>query len=364
VVLLVAAGCSSGDDGGGGGLGAGGGAVGDRLEQLPLPSSLDSEAIFSVGYGDLAEAASLAEVELSGSADGGGDVDQMLQQVLAMTGGPLGDDERSPVVALTPEAAHIERLVDVQEFIDEVGWSVFDVRQFVESQTQPDMVTVMEGEFDEDRITEALGEPEDGVWVAGDPEGLDIGGSSAARPIGEPLWLSLVDDRLVVARTAEDMDAVRSSDGPSVADDEVMAGLAEGLDGAGVYSALLYRGDLAFPGTGSATPDEVEARCEDALPEPFVGVGVGIADDDGPVVVLTYVHTDDSAAEATAEALQGLVEDSASASDGQPWSEIFEIDEIGADGNVTVARLRPTDPGSAAIWRQLVLQRGNLVSFC
>lgn len=367
VVAVSVAGCSSGDDGGGGpgGLATGDG-IADQLESLPLPASLDDSAYFTVAYGDLAEASSLAGVEVTGDPEDPADTEDLLKQLLSITTGAIESEDPSPVLALTPEAAHVERLIDLPEFVDEVGWNVFEVRRFVETQNPPNSVTVMEGDFDEDRLDEALGEAGDGVWVAGDPGGdLDIANASPARPIGEPLWLSLVDDRLVVARTAEDMEAVRSSDGPKVADDEVMTVLAESLDDAGVYSAQLFRGDMGFPGSSSAvSPAELEQRCEDGLSEPFVGVGTGIADDDGPVVVLTYVHPEASGAEATAEQLQTLLQEGASAVNGEPWSESLEIEDISADGNVTVARLRPVEPIRAAMWRQLVLERDNLVTYC
>ena len=119
---------------------------------------------------------------------------------------------------------------------------------------------------------------------------------------------------------------------------------------------------MGFP--GAASPAEAEQRCEDGLTEPFLGVGAGIADDDGPVVVLTYFHAEPSGAEATAEGLQRLLDEGASAANGEPWSESVEVDDISVAGNVTVARLRPVEPIRAAMWRQLVLQRDNLVTYC
>lgn len=360
----VAACSSGGDDDSSGGGGAAGDGIAAQLASLPARSGSDAA---TVAFGDLAQAAELAGVELTGSPDGDladDDLQALLRTLNAVTGGPLGESERSSVAAVTPEAAHAERLQELAAFVDEVGWSVFDVDRFVEYQVPPNIVTVMEGRFDEDRLTEALGEPDDGVWVVGNPEGLSVDETSPARPIGEALWISLVDDdRLIVTRTAEDMEAVRSGDGESLADADALAALAEALDGEDVYSAVLYDGPTGAD-LGRSSPEDAEAMCREALPEPVVGVGTGITDDDGPVMVVAHLHVDGAAAGANAEALEALVTDGASMRTRQPWSESLEVDSVEADGNVTVARFRLVDPSDAGMWRQVLLERDNLVSSC
>jgi hypothetical protein len=346
--LLVGA-CSSGDDDGGSG-GAGGG-IAERLESLPAPAGDDPPLVV---FGDLDQAADLAGVSLSDDQSD----DEAIDAVLAITGGPV-KRKASPVAALTPDAAHVDRLAgSLDEFRDEVGWSVADVDSFVEYQIPPKNVTVMAGDFDEDRLSDVLGKPDDGVWVVGDPDGdLQIDETSPARPLGEPLWLSLVDGRLVVARSEKAMDAVRSGDGATLADDSVLRSLAEALDGEDVYSAML---------TGAVLADPIVAptQCDAFLPQPFGGVAAAIADDDGPVVVLAYVHADADSAKANAEALRKLVEDGESLASRRPWSDYLEVDDIGTDANILVARLRVTEDSRAGIWRQLLLQRDNLVAFC
>ena len=348
--LVLVAACSSGDDSGGGS--GGGGSIAERLESLPAGLS-DDPAL--VAFGDLDEAADLADVSLSGDSSN----DDAIDAILAITAGPVRG-KASAVAAVTPEAAHVDRMAGdgLDEFRDEVGWSVLDVDSFVEYQVPPRNVTVMAGDFDEDRLSEALGEPDDGVWVIGDPDGdLQIEDTSPARPLGEPLWLSLVDGRLVVTRTEEAMDAVRSDDGKTLGDDVFFRPLAEALDGEDVYSAMLT-------GPVMADPRVAPSQCDAFLPRPFGGVAAAIADDHGPVVVLAYVHDGADAAEANAEALEQLVDDGRSIAGRQPWSEYFEVDDISTDKNVLVARLRVTEDGRAGIWRQLLLQRDNLVAFC
>jgi hypothetical protein len=150
-----------------------------------------------------------------------------------------------------------------------------------------------------------------------------------------------------------------------VGGDPVFADLADTLDAADAYSGLLRRGSFEGLGvTARLTPEQAEEACEDALPGPFAGVGVGITDDDGPVFVIAYVTPDEGAAAATAEAVERIVGDGRSVVTGEPWSERLTVDEVSADGNVAVARLRPAEPGPAALWRQLGMQRDNLVAHC
>lgn len=371
-VGTLAVACSSGDDeggggggGGGGGLDGGGPAIGEWLEALPLPDDVGADQPLVVHYGDLAQAAALAEDVLPAESPEGLTDDEQLRLIMAMTGGPLSRDGSSPVAVTPPEASHVDRMGEIDAFADEVGWDVFDVHEYIELMAQPSVITVMDGDFDGDAMTEAMGEPEDGVWQLGNENGdLDLEDTSTARPLGEPLWLRLDDERLTIARTAGDM-AAAVGDEPSetVADDPVMVALADGLSGAGVYSAMLYSGGMpADP--GRATPQQAEQACEQALPEAFGGVAAGIADDDGPVVVLVFAHTDEGAADANAEALRSLVEEGDSLTTQEPWSDVLSVDEVGAEGNLTVARLRPVEDGRAAIWRQLLVQRDNLVTYC
>jgi hypothetical protein len=344
-------------------VGGGVGGIADGLASLPAPSG--SEPLL-VAYGDLAQAADLAGVdftELEADSDDG----EARDALNAVLGQASDGEEQAQIAAMAPEAAHVERVADIAAFVDEVGWHVFQVDRFVEYQVPPNNVTVMEGRFDEDRLTEALGEPEDGVWVVGDPDGdVDVSATSPARPIGEPLWLSLVDDdRLVVARTAEDMAAVQGEgDRGTLADDKTLTALAEALDAEDVYSALLHGGPLAADMT-ALPPEQLEQVCEETLPAPFIGVATGItSSDDGPVLVLAYVHADDEAAAANADALESLVQEGTSLRSQEPWSHTFEVDTIEADGNVTIARLSLTAEAHPGIWRQLILARENLVTAC
>jgi hypothetical protein len=71
-------------------------------------------------------------------------------------------------------------------------WSILQFDRFVERQSPPNTITVLEGDFEQAAITHAVGEPSGGGWGAGDPdqEGVDFQNTTPARPMGEPVWLT------------------------------------------------------------------------------------------------------------------------------------------------------------------------------
>jgi hypothetical protein len=376
-IALLAAACSGDDDSGSvdadadtgaDDAGAGLGSVADGLASLPeIEDPSDDQEV--IVWGDLVQAAEIAGVDRPSDPT---DEAQLRGYVQAVTGGPV-DDESSPVVARTPEAAHVERL-DVTGFADELGWSILDVDRFAERQTPPGRVTVLEGPFDEGQLTDALGEPDDGTWVVGsdEPFAQSFDEVSAARPLGESLWLTRSGDHLTVARSPQDSNAARQAvtgaDGTAtLADDEALAGLAAALDAESPYAAMLVRPGLTAVPAPSArtTPEQAEAQCAQALPEATAAVGTAVADDDGPLIVIALAHSSPAAAEANAEALERIATEGTSIANGQPWSEYVSVDDVSVTGDdVAVARLRPAEPSLASLWHSVVSQQDSLVGSC
>ena len=102
------------------------------------------------------------------------------------------EGETPAVAALAPEAAGIRSLPQVAEFAEEVGWSIADVSWFIEYQAPPEMFAVLGGSFDEDRLTDAMGAAEDGIWRLGGEDGQrDLDDVTVARPFGQSLRLAL-----------------------------------------------------------------------------------------------------------------------------------------------------------------------------
>jgi hypothetical protein len=371
LALLTVAACSGDDDGGSAGTGAGGAdlaTIAGGLASLPETGEPQERIV----WGDVERATEVGGLDRP-TEPGEAAVDYLR----ALTAGPAGDagdagDDR-PVGLVTPEAAHVDRAPDQAELEDELGWSILDVDRFVERQTPPGVVTVLDGSFDESALTDALGEPDDDTWTAGTGEDFaqDLDEVSAARPIGESLWLGLDGDRLSVARSSGDSAAVRRAVGgsggtPTVADDEALAAVARVLDAETPYAALLVRPGLSGVPERSATPSALEAACEQALPAAASAVGTAVADDDGPVFVLAFAHESPEAAEANAEALERIATEGSSYATNRPWSDLLSLDgvDVADDGRTVVARLRPREAGNAMLWYQIVLQQDSLVSSC
>jgi hypothetical protein len=365
--LLLAAACTGGGSSGDTGVGS----IAEGLALLP-----DGGEEQTVVWGDLVEAAEIAGVE---RPEDPSDAEVVADYGLAVTAGQSDDASgRPPVFAPTPQAAHAEQLVQIEEFVDDVGWSLLDVDRFVERLTPPGIITVVEGAVEADDLTAALGEADDGVWQAGRPGAgafaLDADEITAARPLGESLWLGLDDGRLAVGRDPADVEAVRSALSgdearPTLADDEALLALAEVLDGADPYAAMLVRPGIPADPFDVADPsaDQVTERCAAALPEVTTAVGTGLAEDDGPVVLVALAHGSRDEAEANAQALEEAVTSGARVVSGEDWSELVElagIEVTGEDRRVVLAELRPRDPMAASMWSDLMVRRDPLITYC
>lgn len=381
--LLVGA-CGGDDDDSGGGSGAGGsgasggsGSGGDletvagALAAVPAGGSGGSGGEHqTVLWGDLGRAAAIADVTVPEDHT---DADAVADYFQILTNGRVDADTASPVLVLPPAEAGAARVAQIEEFTDEMGWNLLDVARFVERQTLPDMLTVLEGAFDEGALTEAMGEPvSDGLWAAGDPEAedfsQDLNDRTAARPLGQTLWMDLDGERMALARRRATAEAAAGAgsggDAATLADDEVYAALAGGLDSAEVYGAMLVSPGLTA-GPRQLTPEQATAVCDGALPAPTAGVATGIAEDDGAVYVLTLAHDSPEAAEANAAAVEEIVAEGESLVSRERWSDMVTLDGVDVtDGSVVVARLRPVETGPPALWYQLVMERDGLVSHC
>lgn len=258
-------------------------------------------------------------------------------------------DAPQVVAAQFPIAVSVERSHQVDEFAAEVGWSVADVSWFAEYQTQPDVFTVLGGDFDVDRLTAAMGErPDDGIWrLGGDDYEVDLTEVSPARPFGQALRLALIgDDQLVVSRATPPVEAALSGDA-TLADDPVLSALAAAMDAQEAYSATFI--------VREPRPSK------NGLPQPFTGVAAGTAYvDDTPYALLAYSHEDEAAATSNAEALRTLLEAGESMT-GTPWSEQFGVDDIQVDGTIITARLTLRGASPMAVY-QILFSGDTLVT--
>lgn len=318
-------------------------AFAQRMALLPQQLA-DDEIVLQMA--DLDRAAELAGVTRPTDT---ADVAAVRDYLTALSAGTTANGP-AEVVALLPQQAVPAGNPDLAGFEAELGWSVLDVSWYVEHSNPPNVMSVLGGDFDSDRMTDAMGPPADGGWQLGNADGsIDLAGRTVARPLGQPLHLRLADGRLTVAGNSEAATAI--DDGAeSFADTPAAVALAEAMDAEAAYSALFRVGG-----------DYSGGRAGQALPAAFDGVAGGLAHDGAPVVVLAYAHADADAAQANAQALENLLAQGNSDT-GQPWSQRFTDPEVRQDGDTVVVRLRPADGTPAAIVYQLLQRRDSLIT--
>lgn len=371
--LVLTSACSDDSDPGEGGA-AGGAGAGDGpttlssgLASLPAGVSDNGDDSETITWSDLARAAEVAGVT---RPDDLTDTQAVVDYVNAITGGPGEGGETSPVAALPPEVANFQTSVtQLEEFRDEVGWTLLDVDTFVEQVAPPVSVTVMGADVDGEALDSALGDPDDGTWSVGTPGEVDVAAVSPARRLGEALFLTEVPGGLAVTRSDDLTSEVRdvaAGDGESLADDEALAALGAALDDEDAYSAMLVRPGLTANLPGQVVGGDFEG-CEASIEGQPLATATAIADDGGPIVLVAHAYGSAEAASTGAESLERVVEEGASLATREPWSDLFTVDEVttgGPDGTVAVARLRPAGERPAAVWRNLLPQRETLVAPC
>ena len=333
------------------------------LDELPAPADDQGDSVM-VTYADLDRATEIGGLERPDDLD---DPDAVGDWLLDVTGTRVTDAH--PVAALVPGALEQATSIgDHQGFVDDVGWSILEVDSYAERDTLPARVTVLDGEFDRDRLDSALDDAGDGVWVAGDPDGeLHIEDVTPARPIGQALWLSLDGNRLRVAR--DERDAL-PAEADSLADVPALAALAAALDEHEVYSAMLAVGSASVADplpdifTDDVPPEDFDEAVDDAVEdfsnqprcEGLTGVAVGVADDGDPLIVLVLSQIGEEAAEANADVLGSVLDSGTDAVSDRAWSEMVTVESVEAEGDVVVATLRPADIVLGA-WRAFLVRR-------
>lgn len=336
VIALAAAavGCGGDDDT------ASDGSFAALLDQLPAVVA-EGNVMLEITYGDLAAATDEAGVERPEPDD----ADAVRDWIAAITG-----------VAQQPPGAHYvqlsesfspQQLARVDEIREELGWAVADVDQYVTVSDLPRLFTVATMSSDRsDAIDAAVGEPVEGIWsLGGEDLAIDISGVTPARPLGESLRLATKDGLLAASRTTPPIAAWLAGPATALGDNERLRSIAETLDRADVYTAvLLAGGDHSIVAALGAigTPEDVETLLAESgtLPELFTAIGVGLSvSDDGPSATIVYHHPTADAAADNAEAISETIETGTSLVTGQALSERLSLRDIAVDGNLVVATI-------------------------
>lgn len=331
---VLAAGCS--DDGGGtdGGLVSGDGysVLGALAE---VPADWDDERIV-VSTADLAAMTELLGVDPPSVAD----QDATFAWANAVTGARR---EGETVFAAVPQVVGLQYLAFIDEIDAELGWSVADVDAFVEAGLPPGVMAVVAGDVDGSTFdggeVEDLG---DGIVTAGsgDDHQTNLEERTSARPLGTPLRMATDDGKLVASGVTDRVRWWLDGREDTLAEDADFAAAAGALDDVDVVSAVLER--PAESERGSSGP---------------VVHGVGWSEEDGEAVItFVYVSTDEDGA----EDLRARVEDAFggdSLVSRRPISDLLELDDVVAEGNVVVATVRLGSDGSPRTAYDMLMAR-------
>lgn len=341
-LLVTVTACDS--DGGDGGWGSGSAwSVQGALAQLPAAAP---DATVLVQAGDLVTASEAAGVERPDDLDGQALVDWLGP----LTGGPGAEE----ALVFVPIASlfNAPRLLQHEEFADELGFSVLDAEAFVEQSTPPATFAVVAGDLD-GALRDDLPEVADGVVTAGEGEDLaaDVANQTVARPLGMPLRLA---ERPGLVAASPGTTAVADwVAGPerTMADHDELAAVASALDDADVLAAALATGSSmaladALGETGS--PEQVAALEADLgavlPPAPFRTVGIGWGVEDGAAdVTIAYHFGTEEAAESAEPAFEAMFAEGDTLVSRQPLSELLTLDGVDRDGPVVVLDLSLPD---------------------
>lgn len=266
----------------------------------------------------------------------------------------LPADDGSPALAtIFPSSLGWDQYIANTEVIDDtLGVSPWNVTRFAEVVAPPTGSTVIQGDYDTDRITAALGDPGDGVWSIGEELAQNFEQSEALPPLGAGLRLAEADDRLLLFREEQPLRGVISGNG-SLADDDQISALATALDHAGWYSAMIIANhDFSIALPVDLNPDAYDFD-DSLLLDPFLALGAAVdVVDDEHVVHVAYVHDDAAGAESNADRIVALVDEGVMFT-GRKVSDLFTIVDTQVDDTVLTVSFSLTDTAPGAIWAMI-----------
>ena len=331
-------------------------SVADVLAEIPV-DGVEHDS-FQISMANLDSASQVAGLE---RPDVTGTPDDVIGWIGPLSGFAPSGDTVAPVFVLFAETFNVNRLRDIGEFADELGWSLLNVDEFVEWSAPPGRFAVVTGDYDDITPNPQLTETEPGIFTAGKGDDFSphLAGRTVARPLGRPLHMSVDGDHMAVSLSTPMIQAWDAGTGPTLADDESLALIAAALDDADVVSALLAYGSFEFHGMFPDLPPEaVEQIAALMVLDPFDTVGIGWTAEGGqPVVTVAYDFQTEAAASRMVGPVTSLYTDGTSLVSNTPFSEWWSLDDVTTNGRVVTVRLLPVDNQRASLPFRLLYQR-------
>jgi hypothetical protein len=219
-----------------------------------------------------------------------------------------------------PDSLGVQYAAQHEDYVAAVGFGIPQVDAFLAISAPPTRVAVVDGRFDPDAVTAAIGEPVDGIWAQpGEDLTTDLQHRLAPDELGRPVRVAGDESQMLIALQTDAAEAYRDGEAGDWSD---VLPVADALDAEDVYAAQLWR-----------DPDDTV-------------VGIGLVAEDGrsvPVVVHRYADAD-TAEEAAAE-LVGVQDGPATVAD---------VEVVGALLTARLAWAQDTPPSVA--WQFLARQ--------
>lgn len=321
------------------------------------------------------------------SAPGPGADEQAVYEYLtALSQGPISDlttspPTRSPGMAVTFESfrpATSMDLLDTSAWNGEMGFDVLNVDRDVLAGVFPDQLAIWEGSIDPQQVADAV--ESDPVWSdllstaehlgveyyrwGDDPSAFDRDRVTAVRPTGQGGCLVAFAGtayRSLSPAALESAIAVREGEGTSLADVEDLQLIADGLDDAGTYAAILSADGSQFA-LDRAALDLLDSDQPVLEAYRAMGAGAGLDEDGTEFMVIVLIYADADAATANAATLEEIATTGSSLQARQPWSDLLTVRSIAADGRLVIGVFEV--PGvRIRLWYQVIFTVDTLVAW-
>lgn len=201
----------------------GGFSIAELVAELP---PVDGQLLLSVG--DVATASELAALERPA-----GTGEELVDWMLATSGIQAGSAAALP----WPESLGHLRVTAHDEYVAALGFGIPQVDAFLELAAPPVRFAILDGSFDLDALTTAIGEPDGGLWAQpGEELHVDPAGDRSVDMLGRPVVVAGDEDRLVIS-LQRGLAAAYLAGQASPA--EALVRAAEALDAEGAYAAMI-----------------------------------------------------------------------------------------------------------------------------
>ncbi|MEP7114051.1 MAG: hypothetical protein ABI862_12350, partial [Ilumatobacteraceae bacterium] len=178
--------------------------------------------------------------------------------------------------------------------------------------------------------------------------------------------MALHDGLLAMSRSTPPVEDWLTGDVDTLADKKALAAVAQALDDAGVYSAMLVEADFSIPTllTTQLTPEQLaqfEQLTQGVDPlRPFDALGTGLRVDEAgkPVATFVYHHADAATAKANATIIKNAFSKGFSLMKHRPLSELFAVQDVKVDGDVVIATIGFKEALPVEVWHMIANSDG------